>query len=413
MNAEKRNHTVTDEKDGCSCSCHQMDPRVRFALKTLLPLLIVSVGIAGAAWLKNSGPKPRKSEPQSMVSLVQVSPLAQTQEHVTVETMGTVIPAQEMVLKSRVSGEVMEIHPEFMAGGMLKAGETIVKIDPVDYELKLSRMQSQVANAVYSLKMEMGHQAVAKREWQLLGSRKAGDADRELALRKPHLEKVKADLEAARAELKQAQLDLERTVIQAPFNAVVRSRNIESGSQISAQDQLGELVGTDEYHVQVSVPIDRLGKIAIPRENGQRGSSARIVYGGGNDERTGTVIKLLSDLENSGRMARLLIAVKDPLDLENPEAKRPPMLIGEYVRVSIQGMEMPDVFRIPRTALRDNDRVWIEKDGKLMIRPVEIVWRDSHTVFLASGVEKGENLIVSDIPAPIENMPVRISSSDS
>ncbi len=412
MNAEKH-QTAANEKKDSSCSCHEIGPRMRFALKTLLPLLIVSAGIAGAAYLKNSGPKPRKSEPQSLVSLVQVSPVEQTREQIIVEAMGTVIPAQELLLKSRVSGEVIGMHPEFTAGGLLKAGEAILKIDPQDYELKLSRMQSQVANAVYSLKMEMGHQDVAKREWQLLGSRKAGDADRELALRKPHLEKVKADLEAARAELKQAELDLERTGIQAPFNAVVRSRKIETGSQVSAQEQLGELVGTDEYHVQVSVPIDRLGRIIIPHENSQIGSPVHIIYGGGNYERMGTVIRLLSDLENSGRMARVLIAVRDPLDLANPDANRPPMLIGEYVRVSIQGMEIPDVFRIPRTALRDNDRVWIEKQGKLLIRPVDIVWRDSHTVFLTSGVEKGENLIVSDIPAPIDNMPVRISSSDS
>ncbi|MEE4358576.1 MAG: efflux RND transporter periplasmic adaptor subunit [Desulfococcaceae bacterium] len=391
--------------------------RMRFALKTILPLLIISMGIAGAAWLKNSGTKPQKSAPPSLVSLVQVFPLSQSSETIVIEAMGTVLPAQQMLLKSRISGEVIEIHPEFTEGGLLKSGETVLRIDPLDYELKLARMQSQVSNAQYAMKMELGHQDVARREWQLLGKRKVSAQDKEMALRKPHLEKVKADLKAAQAELKQAELDLERTEIKVPFNAVVRSRQVEIGSQLAAQGQIAELVGTDEYWIQVSVPIERLHRITIPRRSSEKGSAARVIYSSGNYERTGSVVKLLSDLENSGRMARLLISVQDPLNLEknaeNSGTAPPPMLIGEYVRVAIQGREIPDVYRIPRTALRDNNTVWIEEEGKLRIRPVEIVWRDSDTVFLASGVENGENLIVSDIPAPIENMSLRVSTSGS
>ncbi len=390
--------------------------RMRFALKTILPLLIISMGIAGAAWLKNSGTKPQKSAPPSLVSLVQVSPLSQSSETIVIEAMGTVLPAQQMLLKSRISGEVVEMHPEFGEGGLLKSGETVLRIDPLDYELKLARMQSQVSNAQYALKMELGHQDVARREWQLLGKRKVSAQDKELALRKPHLEKVKADLKAAQAELKQAELDLERTEIKTPFNSVVRSSLVEIGSQLAAQGQIAELVGTDEYWIQVSVPIERLHRITIPRTGSEKGSAARIIYSGGNYERTGHVVKLLSDLENSGRMARLLISVQDPLNLEknteNSGIESPPMLIGEYVRAEIQGREIPDVYRIPRTALRDSNTVWLEEEGKLRIRPVEIIWRDKDTVFLASGVEKGENLITSDIPAPIENMPLRVSASD-
>ncbi|MCP4106831.1 MAG: efflux RND transporter periplasmic adaptor subunit [Desulfobacteraceae bacterium] len=381
-----------------------------FIIKIVLPLLIICIGIAGAYYLKNSGKKTRKRPPAKMTSLVRVMPLSLSSENVMIRAMGTVVPARELVIKSRVSGEITDIRPEFMQGGFLKADQEVLRIDPEDYKLAIIKKQSQVASAIYALKLEMGHQDVAKREWEIYnGKKSAGKSDTELALRKPHLNKAKADLAAARADLKQAELNLARTQIKAPFNAVVRTKYVEKGTQVSAQEKLAELVGTDLYWIQVSVPVDRLRWITIPQENGTPGSTVRILYGGGNYERTGAVIKLLSDLETEGRMARVLVSVRDPLDLENPEKNRPPLLIGEYVRVEIQGQEIGDVFRIPRTALRDDNSVWIAEDGRLSIHHADALWRDSETVLLRDGLKQGDKLIISEIAAPINGMPLRIS----
>lgn len=380
-------------------------------LKIVLPVAILCIGLLGSAYLKSSGPKPERKPPRKMVSLVQVMPLQKGDETVSVRAMGTVIPAREVTLKSQVSGEIVSTHPEFAPGGFLKAGEEVLRIDPTDYELDLARKKSHVADAAYRLKMELGHQEVAKREWQLLkGNKSTTDAD--LALRKPHLEKARADLAAAKAELKGAELDLERTRITAPFNAVVRERHVETGSQVAAQEKLAELVGTDEYWVRVSVPVDRLRWIRIPRTAEVEGADVAIRYGVEDEERTGRVMKLLSDLETEGRMARLLVAVKDPLDLSNPASDRPPLLIGEYVQVGIQGRELTDVFRIPRSALRDGARIWIAApDDTLSIREVETLWRDSDTVLLRDDLKTGDRLILSDIAAPVEGMPLRVTDA--
>lgn len=383
--------------------------------KVLLPMLVLIAGIAGAAYIKDTGPEPRKKRPQKTEPMVQAAQVYRSKEQVVVQAMGTVIPAQEIILKSRVSGEIISTHPEFTEGGFLKADEEILQIDPQDYKLTVIQKQSQVANATYSLKLERGHQEVAKREWELLNrGRPAKAADLELALRKPHLRKAEADLAAARAELKQAELNLARTKITAPFNAIVRTKSVEQGSHISAQEQLAELVGTDEYHIQVSIPLDRLKWLTIPRKSGEPGSEVRILYGNGSVyERTGTVIKLLSDLETEGRMARILVSVKDPLDMEISEPHGPPLLISEYVRVEIQGIEVDNVFRIPRSALRDGGHVWIaSQDQRLTIRQVDTIWRDMDTVFIGEGLSDGENVILSDLSTPVEGMNIQIESSD-
>jgi RND family efflux transporter MFP subunit len=387
-------------------------------VKIFLCLLVLSAGIAGASYINKTAPKPGKRPPQKTAPLVRTQVVQPSTEQITVYAMGTVIPARQIVLKSRVSGEIISVHPEFTEGGFLKKGDKVLQIDPEDYRLAIEQKKSQVADAEYAFKLELGRQDVAKREWELLNSERPNkEKDAELALRKPHLDKAKADLVAAKAELRQAQLALSRTTVLSPFNAVIREKNVDLGSQVSAQDQLAELVGTDEYWIQASVSLDRLKWITVPAKDDEYGSRVRIRFGNGFQtayELTGRVVRLLSDLETDGRMARLLVAVKDPLGLKKKKNHQPPLLIGDFVHVEIQGVQLKDVYCIPRIALRDNSNIWIVQDDEVLrIRRADIIWRDIDTVLLKEGLSSNENLIISDIQSPVDGMRVRIEQTNS
>jgi RND family efflux transporter MFP subunit len=387
-------------------------------VRGFLCLIILCAGLAGASYIKKNAPKAKKRPPKKVAPLVRTQTVHPSLERVIVRAMGVVIPARQVLLKSRVSGAIISIHPEFSEGGLLKKGDVVLKIDPEDYELAVKQMQSQVVTEQYEFKLELGRQEVAEREWALLKDGKPRSAfDEELALRKPHLEKAKADMTAVKAQLSQARLDLSRTKVLAPFNSVIREKNVDIGSQVSVQEELAELVGTDEYWIRVPVSVDRLKWITIPRKTGDSGSPARVFYGNGIEsgyERTGKVIKLLADLETEGRMARVLVAVQDPLGLKAPDSPQPPLLVGEYVRAEIQGHSLDRVYRIPRTALRENSRIWIAgEDGLLHIREVETLWRDANHVLLREGLEPGEKLIVSDLAAPVEGMKIRVSKPEN
>ena len=86
----------------------------------------------------------------------------------------------------------------------------------------------------------------------------------------------------------------------------------------------------------------------------------------------------------------------------------PPLLIGEYVRVAIQGDHLADVYRIPRSALRDNNTIWLlDSDSTLEIRSVEPVFKGPSAVLLKDEVVPGEKLIISNIATPVAGMKVR------
>ena len=145
--------------------------------------------------------------------------------------------------------------------------------------------------------------------------------------------------------------------------------------------------------------------------SGGSGSKAAIIYAG-NHRIEGTVARLIGDLTSEGRMAQVLIEVEDPLRLKLAGSRVPPLLIGEYVRVEIEGRKLEDVFVVPRTALRDNDTVWMfSEDSTLEIRKVSPIWRDAETVVLENEVQAGDRLVVSGLPAPVAGMKVRMEEA--
>jgi len=381
-------------------------------VRIVLSIVIIIAGIAGARYLIHTKPKVNRRPPEKMAPLVKTAALHPETYTFNIPAMGTVMPAREISLEVPVSGEVVDLHPEFTEGGMLVQGTKILKIDPEDYEVILQQKRKALAEAEYTYKLEQGHQDVARREWNLLyGDQAINEGESDLALRKPHLEKVQVEIETARAELEQARINLDKTSVEAPFNALVLKKYVDLGSQVSQQEKLADLVGIDAYWVQVSLPVDSLKWIQIPNGKQNSGSEVEVLYRG-NFFKSGRVIRLLPDLSKEGRMARLLIEVNDPLELQTKEPKLPMLLLGEYVRVSITGEELHNVFRIPRSALHNDREVWIvNEDDKLEIRPVKTIYRNEDTVLVRDGFKDGEDLVVSSIAAPVAGMDLRVEQA--
>ena len=384
-------------------------------LNLFISLLIIVLGLVVATYITHKAPKAQKRAPVKAVPVVEVQVVQPEDHRIMVPAMGTVVPAREVVLRAQVSGKVLSLHQEFIEGGYIKKNAEILKIDPLDYQLAVTLAQAKVKDAESALELAEEEASAAKEEWRLLneGDANTDDNPPPLVAKEPQLAAAQARLKADQAELKKAELDLQRTSVRAPFNGIVRSKSVDVGSLVTPQDPLAELVGVDEYWVQVSVPVDYLKWISVPERKGEKGAQVRVVHRSG-DRRTGEVIELLGDLETEGRMARILAAVKDPLGLKEPGETTRPLLIGEYVRVEIEGSPLSQVFRIPRVALRDNDTIWVVgDDSTLQIRSVTTIWRDKQTVFLEQGLNPGDRVIVSDLAAPVEGMKIQMEGTET
>ncbi len=401
-----------------------MSRRIGMAL-LVIAILVIAAVIATILLL--TPPTTERGTPKKQSILVEVTPVERQSHNVTVRAMGTVIPAVSIQLASRVSGEIIEVSDRFVPGGLFKTGQKIIQVDPEDYRLVVRQRTSDLTKAESDLKVEMGQQSVARREYELL-QKEIADEDKSLVLREPHLAVAEANVAAAKAARDKAELDLKRTTVVAPFNLIVQSRNVNLGAQVAVGTTLASLVGTDKYWVQVTVPVDELKWIRIPaHDGGGEGSKVRVYYAsawGAGVYRSGTVERLMTSLEPEGRMAMLLVAVEDPLCLQCGAGRE--LILDSYVRVEIDGNELDNVAKVPRTALHDGDFIWVmkveeavnEKTGEkeeqktLDIRRIETAWSDNDYVYVSEGVENGDLLVTSNIGAPVQGMALRTAKRD-
>jgi RND family efflux transporter MFP subunit len=399
-----------------------MQQEVKLSKKSLLkglikslPLLLIMLitGYIAYYWM-TSKPQSHRTEIEKIIPLVALIRPEFKDHFVSVYAMGTVVAAQEVNLTSRISGMVITTNPNFIEGGILKKGERIVSLDPTDYKLVITQRQSELEKARFDLKLEQGQQAIALREYELLGT-KLTAKEKALVLRKPHLQAVKAALNAAKARLKQAQLDLERTHPFAPFDAIVISRNANIGSWISTFSTgtpLAKLVGIQHFWIDVSLPVNKLRWINIPEINSQQGSTVRIGYEigwGKGIYRQGVIKRLKAAVESEGRMAKLIVEVNDPLSQLSKNKQAPPLMLGTFVRLKIQGKQLKNVAALPESLLHDGEQLWLMTvDHKLKIYSVTPVWREQGQIyFSAESLPDNLQVISSDLSTPVAGMDLR------
>lgn len=413
------------------------------ALKILIPLLIIAGGAGVAKYFLSQKPEAKRTKQARSTTVVEVMEAKAEDKTIVLHAMGTVVASREVVLFPEVGGRVVEQSERLIPGGHVKAGETLLQIDKRDYELTVKQQRASLAKARFDLRMEEQRKSIAEREWALMrggAETQAGgqagektntssEAGRALALREPHIEAARAALSAAQSGLDRARLNVERTTLKAPFNAFVKEEFVDLGQQLGPQSRVATLVGTDSFRIIASIPVDRLASIRLPGEASSAeapsdGSRATIVLslGPGRElRREGRVIQLMGDLDARGRMARLLIELKDPFRL-NESGDQTPLLLGAYVRVELEGHELKDVVAIPREVLRKGDTLWLMgAKNELVFEPVEVAWRDETHAFVRGAFLPGSagsnpspdskagapRIVLSNLPTPVAGMALR------
>ena len=366
----------------------------------IIALAIVGGGLYAATALTASKPRAKRHPAERRAALVEISPVHRGARVISVVASGTVMPAREVALYARVAGSVVERSAALDPGGLFEAGDEVLRLDPKDYKLAVARAASALTQALAAARLEEGSRSVAKREAAMLAA--DVEIDVELVEREPQRASAQAAVASARAALESARLELARTRVEAPFDLVVRSRAVDVGSRISSQTPLAMAAGTETWWVEVRLPADQLRWIEI-------GTSKARVY----DEaswpkgtfRDGRVVRQAPGLEGEGRLARIYVEVDDPMGLTT-KARR--LLLGAWVRVEIDGIELRDVVELNRSFVRDGDRAWVmNEQNALEVRKLDIAHAGPTHALVTDGLTDGDRVVTTDLSAPVAGMKLR------
>lgn len=393
------------------------------AVMSFVAVLAILGGMFVVIWIlvlsKPSAAK--KAVAPAMARTVEVAEVRPAEGGARIRAEGIVESQRVVNLTAEVTGKLIEVNANLVPGGKVRQDETLVVIDPSDYraaleqsKASLERARMSVADAQLAIEQEEAKRDQALRDWEKLGRGPASDllARRpQLASAEARLASSKADVESAQAEMERASRNLARTVIRAPFDAVVRQESVEIGAVLSPGTMLATLFS--ERSLEVELPL-RLEDYALLRRNESGQVEGEVSLRGtlGVREVTwpGRIVRTTGEVERGALTAGLVVAV-DATDGEG-ELRLPPP--GLFVKAELTGQSLQNAFAVPREAVREGDRVAVLTDNNtITFRNLEVVRSTADQVLVSEGVTLGEKVILTRIAGAIEGMEVEVREPEA
>jgi RND family efflux transporter MFP subunit len=371
--------------------------------KVILPILVLITAVGIAAVLMVTRQPLRPAQPQPAPTAVRVVEVTPGAVRLSVHAQGTVSPRTETDLVPEISGNVVWMSPNLVSGGYFEAGEALLRVDDRDYAAALRRAEAALSRA----EAENEHAQFEYQRAEDLHTRQLiSRAELEGALRTSRV--AESSVKDARAALDTAQRDLARTTLQAPFAGFVRSKQVDVGQFVSRGAAIASVYASDFLEVRLPIADQQLAYLNVPLD--QRGEidealapSVKLsaVFAGRKQTWEGTLARTEAEIDPNSRMVYAIARVRS----DGQDAAPPP--VGLFVQAEIEGIAAEDVVVLPRSALRDGDRVLIvDSENRLYFREVGVlrVYRDD--VYIGSGLGAGDRVVVSPIQTVVNGMRV-------
>ena len=400
----------------------------------LIALVTLVGAMALAALLMSLAPEPERHEPPPPMPYVETAEILAGSSAIPVHGAGTVRPSVEIGVAPQVGGRVVWVDPGFRSGGRVAQGQTLFRIEEADYQYRVQEAESALAARRVALLEAQEDAAIARAEYESYAGQQGDGAApvpaSPLTLREPQLEAAEAALRREQALLREAKLALTRTRIKAPFNGFVRNESVDLGQLVAPGELVGRLFAADA--AEVVVPLSDGDAALIPglwtlaEAGGQGGAgqqvAARVIadYGGVRYAWPGHVDRAERSLDERTRTIDVVVQVPNPFAPGKPVEsvghvlEAPPLLVGKFAEVEIEGVAPVGYFRIRRAALQQGNEIWtVGRDGAVLIVPVQVLQRSDDEVFVTGALQGHRMAITSGLQFATDGMIVRISGSDS
>jgi RND family efflux transporter MFP subunit len=411
--------------------------------RKLLILPPIIIGILIFIMLKSGQQPPTAADDQQTATRVRVQQIEAVDFVPLARGFGEVRPAQVWKAIAQVSGRVEFLHPRLNDGEIIKQGEVLLKIDPVDYQLNLAQAEVQLAeleielkNSTALLEIEQRNLALAEKEHQRLqklvkkGSVSRSDADtaeRTMLNSRTSVQNLKNTLalyptnrKLLQVKIEQAQRDLDNTEISAPFNLRVSGMQVEQNQFVSKGEHMfsGDSIQQVEITAQIAMSsIKNLflnggmkisGDLSLLNADLSRltGFKPTVSLDLGNEEPAeweARFVRISDSVDSETRTMGIVVAVDEPMEKVVPGI-RPPLSKGMLVEVSIAGRTQQNSIVVPRSALRNGRAYVADADNKLQIRPLKLLYSQQQYAVIAEGLAAGDRLVLTDLIPAVPGM---------
>jgi RND family efflux transporter MFP subunit len=385
---------------------------MRQFFKTILPLglIILSALVVLSLVYIAKNKRPERKEAVAQTTHVDAIIAEQVSLNLPVFSQGSVRPRTETTVVAEVSGKIVEVSANFIAGGFFRKGEVLLQIDPSDYEAGLKRAQANLASRKAQYADQKARSEQAMKDWNNLG--RTGEPS-DLTLRKPQLAEALANVQAAEADLQKAQRDLQRTKITVPYDGLVRTKQADIGQYVAPGTPLGVTFAVDSAEIRLPLSATDVSFLDLPSATDPKDKPfprvrLRSETAGVSGEWQAEITRTEGVIDEKSRVTYAVARVIDPygvLGLSSQSELR----MGTFVRAEIEGLRVENAVVLPRSVLSANNTVLIaNENNELEIRPVNVIRAEPKRVYIRDGIKSGELVITTQLDAPIPGIRVAV-----
>ncbi|MFC1237176.1 efflux RND transporter periplasmic adaptor subunit [Vibrio sp. F74] len=372
---------------------------------------------------------------------------------------GKVAPKFEWKAIAEVTGKVVYRNPELEKGRILQAGTEVLRIDPLDYELKLAQAEADLSSSKTQLaklnqeeknlkgtvKIEKNRLSISQNELdRKLNLKKRGltsqsdvdqqnqtylsqqklvqDMQNQLSLYPDERKVSQAQVKVNESKVTEAKRSLEKTSIILPQDLRIAEVDIEDNQVVNLQQTMVTAHGTTTMEVEAQLSIHDLQLIAsslayfINNDSGvsqpdMSGITSWIELSSGSltARWSAKVARISETVDATQATAGVILEIEQDYSTLNA-SNIPPLVNGMFVSAELIGQENPS-WVIPERALHGDSVYIMDVDNKLDIRPVSVLYRRDNQVVIDGELEHGERLVLNDLLPALQGMLLKIESA--
>ncbi|MBG06916.1 MAG: hypothetical protein CMM59_22905 [Rhodospirillaceae bacterium] len=412
---------------------------LRKILKFGLPLIVIGVAMSIAGYLKATKPVVEPKPLTERVWTVAVIPAKMENVRPRIKLFGEIVSGRTVDLRPQVAGKILRASPNLVEGGVVRAGEVIVDIDPFDYQAalrqrkaellevqgRLKELKAELSGAVTLLDKDKSQVALrrkdAERRAKLRGSgagtAKASD-DARLALseteqrqieRQKEIRSLRAAIEQQQAIIDRlevmvevAERDLGETRIVSPVDGFVSSVETAEGKWLNVGDNVAKLIDANRLEAKFHISRTRFKRLL--EGGGYRLRPAEVIWRGRSETKpyTAYIDRVGSEVDASTGGVNLFAKI----ETEGAETILRP---GAFVEVYITDKVFGNVVRLPGAAIYNEDTIYIVEGERLASRKVRIVSRTGNEALATVvGLKDEDRIVTTRLPEASPGLKVRI-----
>ncbi|PRY16483.1 membrane fusion protein (multidrug efflux system) [Pontibacter ummariensis] len=335
-------------------------------VKTLLILVaaaVVAYLIASKAFSGKEEQKVGPGGPLAQKVAIDAYVVSPTAYQNKISTTGTVIPNEDVELRSEIAGRVTAIN--FEEGSRVREGQLLLTVNDAEMRAQLKKLES---NQQLYRDMEERQRTLLEKEY--ISAQEYDQVSNQLAT-------ATADIQALKASIAKA-------YVRAPFDGVIGLRQVSEGSYVSATTPIARLVDISPVKIDFSIP----GRYSQEVKEGDRIS---FTVEGSPETYEARIYAIQPNIDPTTRT----LQVRALYDNQNQEV-RP----GAFVKVNLTLKDVDDAILIPTEAIipeATGHKIFLVKGGKAVPQMVKIGQRSETMIQIMEGIAPGDTLIQAGI----------------